>query len=86
MAADDRVETNVFWTSPSARSLLDRFKEEAKAAGYDFFLVIVDPKTKVHRTLYECERDHVLMTQALDQAYGRLVEWYEAQQDGGASE
>jgi hypothetical protein len=76
---------NGFWASPSARSLLEGFKEEAKAAGYDFFQVIVDPKTKVHRTLYECEKEHMLMTQALDQAYRWLFEWYEAQMDGSVS-
>jgi hypothetical protein len=76
---DDKVETNVFWTSAAARTLLEKFEQDAKAAGYDFLLVIVDPKTKVHRTLYHCEREHQLMTQALDQSYQRILEWYENQ-------
>jgi hypothetical protein len=79
---DDKVETNVFWAATPARELLESFHAEAKAMGYDFLLIISDPKTKVYRTLYECEHDHVVMTNAIDQSYDRILSWYESQ--GGA--
>ena len=75
---DEKVETNVFWQSAAARGMIALFEQSALAAGYDFLLIVVDPKTKVHRTVYHCQEKHDLMTQAIDQSYGRLVEWYQS--------
>ena len=69
-----------FGRTKSARTLLEQFEKQARAAGYDFLLVISEPKTKDFRTMYHCEpAGHETLTKAIDISYDQLLDFYQAQ-------